>query len=214
MDDKVYYVEAVILETKVLKTKNGKDFVACKLVDLQNTQIEASCFDSDLLDKLEDLKVYNFRIEEKGNYKNIVELQDVNDELTNKFLEQISNFQKAEPKPVVKDKSTDDKRELYITLNGKTYVTQAGLLNEAHKKGLKSITTEMLEFRDKELAVVKSTVTMKDNSVYTGYGDATKDNVNSMIVKALLRMAETRATNRALRLATNIGVTSIEELEN
>jgi len=107
MDEQIYYVEAVILETKLLKTKNGNDFVACKLVDLQNTQIEASCFDSELLDKLEDLKVYNFKIEQKGNYKNIIELQDVEDELTNKFLEQISNFQKAEPKPIVKDKPTN-----------------------------------------------------------------------------------------------------------
>jgi len=112
-------------------------------------------------------------------------------------------------------KTVDNKKaELYIQLNGKTYVTQTGLLNEATKKGLKSIITELIEFKDKEIAVVKSTITMKDNSVFTGYGDATKENTNSMMVKALLRLAETRATNRALRLATNIGVTSIEELEN
>ncbi len=213
MDEKIYYVEGVIQETKELKTKTGNDFVACKILDIQNNLIEASCFDSELLDKLQDLSIFNFKIEQKGNYKNIIELQEVNDEVTNKFLENISKFANVKPvKKEVKEMTHDS--DLYITLNGKKYVTQKGLLNEAHKKGLKSIVTEMVEFKDKEIAVVKATITMKDGSVFTGYGDATKENVNSMIVKHILRMAETRSICRGLRLATNIGVTSIEELEN
>lgn len=210
MDEKIYYVEGLIKETKNLKTKNGNDFKACKIIDSQNNLIEASCFDIDLLDKLEEFKVYNFKIEEKGNYKNILELQDVDQELINKFADNVEK----NPTPIKKESKPTHDTELYITLNGKTYVTQKGLLNEAHKKGLKSITTELIEFKDQEIAVVKSTLTGNNGEVFTGYGDATKDNVNNMILKHLLRMAETRATNRAMRLFTNIGVTSIEELEN
>ena len=212
-ESKMYYVEGVIQETKVLKTKNGNDFVACKIIDIQNNLIEASCFDSELLDQLQDLSTFNFKIEQKGNYKNIIELQEVDDSTTQTFLENISKFSNEQPvKKEVKEMTHDS--DLYINLNGKMYVTQKGLLNEATKKGLKSIITEMVEFKDKEIAVVKATLTGKNGEVFTGYGDATKDNVNSMIVKHLLRMAETRATNRAMRLYTNIGVTSIEELEN
>lgn len=195
------YIEGIISEVRDLKTKAGNPFLAVKIQN-ELTTIEASCFEFELFEKLKEGEVYSFKIEEKGNYKNIIELNTItNDEL----VEMI----KSTPKEI-----KDDRRELYITLNGKTYVTQAGLLNEAHKKGLKSIVTELIEFKDKEIAVVKATATSKDGSIYTGYGDATKDNVNSMIVKHLLRMAETRAINRSLRQLTNIGVTSIEELEN
>lgn len=210
-ESKIYYIEGVIKETKLLKTKNGNDFVACKIIDIQNNLVEASCFDSDLLDKLQDLATFNFKLEQKGNYKNILELQEVDDSTTQTFLENISKFTNEKPKEY---KQPTHDSDLYITLNGKTYVTQKGLLSEAHKKGLKSIVTEMIEFKDKELAVVKATITMKDGSIFTGYGDATKENVNFMIVKHILRMAETRSICRGLRLATNIGVTSIEELEN
>jgi len=101
VDEKIYYVEGVIRETKELKTKTGNDFIACKILDIQNNLLEASCFDSELLDKLQDLSIFNFKIEQKGNYKNIIELQEVNDEVTNKFLENISKF--ANVKPVKKE---------------------------------------------------------------------------------------------------------------
>lgn len=209
--DEIYYVDGIIQDAKELKTKTDKDFLACKILDINGDIVEASCFDAELLDKLKDFKAYSFKIEKKGNYKNIVGLSDVNPEIENKIID---NANKA-PKPqITHTKPQNTNTELYITLNGKTYVTQKGLLNEAHKKGLKSITTELIEFKDQELAVVKATLTGKDGSVFTGYGDATKDNVNSMIVKHILRMAETRAINRSMRLFTNIGVTSIEELEN
>ena len=51
-----------------------------------------------------------------------------------------------------------------------------------------------------------------DCKFFTGYGDADSKNVNQTIALHKIRMAETRAVNRALRLATNIGMTSAEEL--
>ena len=53
---------------------------------------------------------------------------------------------------------------------------------------------------------------MKDGTVFTGIGDADKNNVNSNIAKHILRMSETRSVNRALRLATNQAETSIDEI--
>ena len=42
--------------------------------------------------------------------------------------------------------------------------------------------------------------------------DACKGNVNPKIAPHIIRMAETRAVARALRLACNIGMCSVEEL--
>lgn len=208
--DSIYFIDGTILKIIEDKTKtSNKTYYRLEILDVDNQIHKASCFKEDLFDKLEEMAFINFKMEKNGNYTNITEIADIAPE-AKEILEKLLLTMDT-PKTI----PTQDKHQeaqLYITLGGKTYVTQAGLLNEATKKGLKSIETEMLEFKDQEIAVVKSKVTMKDGSTFTGYGDATKENVNSMIVKHLLRMAETRATNRALRLATNIGVTSIEEL--
>ena len=45
-----------------------------------------------------------------------------------------------------------------------------------------------------------------------GYGDADPSNVSSVVCGSELRIAETRAVNRALRKAYGIGICSVEEL--
>jgi len=60
--------------------------------------------------------------------------------------------------------------------------------------------------------VVKATVYKKANERYTSYGDADPGNVSSMVSGAELRIAETRAVNRALRKAYGIGLCSVEEM--
>jgi hypothetical protein len=102
-----------------------------------------------------------------------------------------------------------------ITLQGKQFITHAGLLEIAHKEGLQGIETEILQFpteNTKNECIIKATVTMKDEKKFSGIGDANGTNVNRSIAPHLIRMAETRAVNRALRFATNIGMTSSEEL--
>src|SRR5713101_1096703 len=47
---------------------------------------------------------------------------------------------------------------------------------------------------------------------FVGYGDADPSNVSLMVHGAEMRIAETRAVNRALRKAYGIGLCSIEEL--
>ena len=61
--------------------------------------------------------------------------------------------------------------------------------------------------------VFKATVYKSSSSMgFVGYGDADPSNVSSMVRGAELRIAETRAVNRALRKAYGIGLCSVEEL--
>jgi hypothetical protein len=108
------------------------------------------------------------------------------------------------------------KREFLIERQGKQFVLYAGLLDLAHRTGLQSITTELVQVPSSANgyeAIVKAVVTMSDGRSFTGYGDAAPSNVNALVKHCLLRMAETRAKARALRDAVNIGVASLEEVE-
>lgn len=119
-----------------------------------------------------------------------------------------------------------EKYQKYVKeLQGKQFITHAGLLAIAHDTGLMSIKTEIVEVDMKEEhAIVKATATMrvpeeKDSKIYhakefTGIGDATQKNTSDLVKKHFVRMAETRAVARALRLATNVGLTSLEEVDS
>ena len=102
-----------------------------------------------------------------------------------------------------------------IKLQGKEFVTYEGLLDVAHQLKLKSIETDLIQTPSSEnqfTCIMKAVVTTEDGKSFEGYGDANPQNVNSMISRHLIRMAETRAKARALRDLTNIGMTAIEEL--
>jgi hypothetical protein len=104
--------------------------------------------------------------------------------------------------------------EYMIERQGKRFVLYAGLLEEAHSRGLRSIETELLQVPSSEngdVAIVKAVVRMEEGK-FSGIGDAGPQNVGRMIAPHLIRMAETRAKARALRDAINVGVTAFEEL--
>ena len=107
--------------------------------------------------------------------------------------------------------------EFMIMRQGKQYVLFAGLLDEAHARGLKGIDTDLVQVPTAEngnVAVVKATVEMEDGRTFSGIGDASPDNVGRGIVPHIIRMAETRAKARALRDAVNVGATALEELSD
>ena len=106
------------------------------------------------------------------------------------------------------------REEYMIERQGKRFVLYAGLLEEAHSRGLRSIETELLQVPSKEngeVAIVKAVIRTEEGK-FGGIGDASPQNVNRAIAPHLIRMAETRAKARALRDAINVGVTAFEEL--
>jgi hypothetical protein len=106
-------------------------------------------------------------------------------------------------------------REDYmIERGGRRFVLYAGLLEEAHARGLRSIETELLQVpgvENGEVAIARAVVRTEEGK-FSGIGDASPGNVSRAIVPHLIRMAETRAKARALRDAINVGVAALEEL--
>jgi hypothetical protein len=101
-------------------------------------------------------------------------------------------------------------------LDGRWYVTHSGLLRiaERHRcSGIKSVLQERLSDPAANRWVFKATVYKSPRSKgFTGYGDADPSNVSPLVRGAEMRVAETRAVNRALRKAYGIGLCSVEEL--
>lgn len=109
------------------------------------------------------------------------------------------------------------REEFMITRQGKPYVLYAGLLDEAHARGLKGIETHLTQTPTAEngqVAIAKAIVEMGDGSKFSGIGDASPENVGRGIAPHTIRMAETRAKARALRDAINVGTASVEELSD
>src|SRR6202521_4720866 len=103
-----------------------------------------------------------------------------------------------------------------LLLEGGWYVTHAGLLRLAARSRCDGIRVEQVRnFCDPVAGrwVFKATVYKSPSSKgFVGYGDADPSNVSLMVHGAEMRVAETRAVNRALRKAYGIGLCSVEEL--
>ena len=96
------------------------------------------------------------------------------------------------------------------------YVTHSGLIRLARRNRCHGITVHPAgEFCDPtksrwafEARVYKS----KSCRGFSGYGDADPSNVSYLVQGAEMRVAETRAVNRALRKAYGIGICSVDEI--
>jgi hypothetical protein len=101
-------------------------------------------------------------------------------------------------------------------LNNRWYVTHAGLLRIAqrnHCSGMRTVVDKGLSDPASNRWVFKATVYKSPRSRgFVGYGDADPSNVSPLVHGAEMRVAETRAVNRALRKAYGIGLCSVEEL--
>jgi len=103
-----------------------------------------------------------------------------------------------------------------ILLQNDWYVTHTGLLRIAKRNRCSGMSVRFIrELSDAaahrfafEATVFKS----KSCQGFVGYGDADPSNVSRLVQGAEMRVAETRAVNRALRKAYGIGICSVEEI--
>ena len=103
-----------------------------------------------------------------------------------------------------------------LYLDGSWYVTHTGLLGVARRNHCHGIHVRPASaFCDSAISrwAFKATVyTSRTCRGFVGYGDADPTNVSPRFRGAEMRVAETRAVNRALRKAFGIGICSVEEL--
>jgi hypothetical protein len=103
-----------------------------------------------------------------------------------------------------------------LLLSGGWYVTHAGLIRLAkrcHCSGMQVQPVRQLSDQTMSRYAFRATV-YKSRTCrgFVGYGDADPSNVSSLVRGAEMRVAETRAVNRALRKAYGIGICSVEEI--
>jgi hypothetical protein len=101
-------------------------------------------------------------------------------------------------------------------IDGNWYVTHTGLLRLSSRKRCRGIHVEAVDSLCDSATnrfVLKATVyPSKASAGFVGYGDADPTNVSSLVRGSEMRIAETRAVNRALRKAYGIGICSVEEM--
>jgi hypothetical protein len=103
-----------------------------------------------------------------------------------------------------------------LYLGNRWYVSHAGLLWIATHNKCQGIQVQPVrKFCDSSRRIWAFRATVyrsKTSRGFVGYGDADPSNVSPLVHGAEMRMAETRAVNRALRKAYGVGICSIEEI--
>ena len=101
-------------------------------------------------------------------------------------------------------------------LEGHWYVTHAGLIGIARRKRCCGIQVRpaigLCDPAASRWAFKATVFKSRTCRGFVGYGDADPSNVSPTVRGAEIRVAETRAVNRALRKAYGIGICSVEEL--
>jgi hypothetical protein len=103
-----------------------------------------------------------------------------------------------------------------LLLGGGWYVTHTGLIRLARRSrcsGIQVQPVRQLSDQGNNRYAFRATVYKSAHCKgFVGYGDADPSNVSPQVHGAELRVAETRAVNRALRKAYGIGICSVDEL--
>jgi len=103
-----------------------------------------------------------------------------------------------------------------LLLDNTWYITHTGLIRLAERRHCFGIEVELVsQFCDPKSGRWSfKAIAYKSRKCrgFVGYGDANPSNVSPLVHGAEMRVAETRAVNRALRKAYGIGICSVEEL--
>ena len=97
-------------------------------------------------------------------------------------------------------------------LQGKEYVMFPGLLEMAHESGIKKIYNEIISIDHKNKSAVCRCTVVGERGEFVAHGDSSPQNTGKIVQNAFIRMAETRATARALRFYLGVGMTARDEL--
>jgi hypothetical protein len=101
-------------------------------------------------------------------------------------------------------------------LEGGWYLSHSGLLSIAERRHCVGIDVRpVVESSDARASRWVFRATVFKSRVcrgFVGYGDANPSNVSPLVHGAEMRVAETRAVNRALRKAYGVGICSVEEI--
>jgi hypothetical protein len=101
-------------------------------------------------------------------------------------------------------------------IDGRWYVTHSGLLRIAKRHRCFGINVRAVENycepNSRRWAFEATVYKSRDCRGFVGFGDADPSNVSPLVHGAEMRVAGTRAVNRALRKAYGIGICSIEEI--
>ena len=95
-------------------------------------------------------------------------------------------------------------------LRGKRYILHTGLLRLAHEHGPVNIDTTIVSYAGVGAEAVVTATVSGPRGTFTDVGDASPE--NTKLRTATLRLASTRAINRACRLYLGLGMTSLEEM--
>lgn len=99
--------------------------------------------------------------------------------------------------------------------SGEDQATHEGLMDMAHRDGLALVYTEPIQIPPKQARqeqyepIVFRAIVATRRGVFSAFGDAHERDTE---VDAVIRMAETRAMNRALRSAVNHAAATYEEM--
>ena len=103
-----------------------------------------------------------------------------------------------------------------LLLSGGWYVTHTGLIRLAKRSRCSGIQVQPVrQLSDQATSRYTFRATVYKSALcrgFVGYGDADPSNVSPLVRGAEMRVAETRAVNRALRKAYGIGLCSVEEI--
>jgi hypothetical protein len=103
-----------------------------------------------------------------------------------------------------------------LLLESGWYVTHTGLIRLASRRRCQGIhiqpIAEFSDSRNGRYAFKATVYKSRTCQGFAGYGDADPSNVSFLVHGAEMRVAETRAVNRALRKAYGIGICSVEEI--
>lgn len=101
-------------------------------------------------------------------------------------------------------------------IQGRDFVLFEGLLEMAHAAGLKRVETQLLQapHRDNGMLAIVRAVIETDKGVFSALGDASPESAERPMQPHLIRLADTRAIARAIRIAVNVGMTAVEEINS